>query len=172
MSKENSYSKEWIALVESAIIYQKNLGAFFEIREDLKLRDLKNVLRQRNLVYYGLKVVENVSNDIIHKLLNELIYIVIYGNISNSHIAKKIVLESNTQLFRKEICRMLIKYSVAEKENINTLKDIAIFLYELQYKKELLQFVDENISALKESEFIESEEDLKELYDMEDLSNE
>lgn len=168
MKKEHKYSKEWLCLIESAITHQKKINSFFNIEQDIRLRDLKEALKERESLYYALKVVENISDDIIQKLLNELIIIVIYGNVSNSYIAKKIILQSNKQLFRKEICEIVIKNSLIEKDNIYIIKDMALFLYELQYKKELLQFVKNNIIALRESEFIENDEDLNKLYNMED----
>ena len=150
------------------MVYQKNLSSFLNIEQDISLNDLKEALKEKDFLYYTLKVVENVSDEITQKLLNELINIVIYSNISDSYIAKKIVLESNRQLFRKEICEIIIKYSLTEKDNIYIIKDLALFLYELQYKKELLEFINENIAALRETEFIEDDEDLKGFNNMED----
>jgi len=168
MIKKHKYSKEWLSLMESAVVYQKNLSSFLNIEQDISLNDLKEALKEKDFLYYTLKVVENVSDEITQKLLNELINIVIYSNISDSYIAKKIVLESNRQLFRKEICEIIIKYSLTEKDNIYIIKDLALFLYELQYKKELLEFINENIAALRETEFIEDDEDLKGFNNMED----
>lgn len=166
MSKKYIYSKEWLSLFDSASIYQKKLELFFRIEKDDKLRDLRNALKDRESQYYALKVIENLSNELIHGLLHDLINVIFYSNVSNSYSAKKIILASNRNLFREEIYKIVTSYS--ENENCDVIKEIALFLYDLKFKKELLSFIESNLFALKESEFIENEQDMKEINDMED----
>lgn len=166
MSTEYIYSNEWLSLFDSALIYQKKLELFFKIENHDKLKDLKNALKDRETQYYALKVIENISDELIQELLKDLVDIILYSNVSNSNSAKKIILASNRSLFREGIYKIVTSH--VQNENSDVIKEIALFLYDLKFKKELLSFIESNLLALKESEFIENEQDMKEINEMGD----
>lgn len=166
MSNEYKYSQEWLNLFDSAKVYQDKFDTFLSIEKDEKLGDLKNVLKNRDSQYFALNVIENLPNDLIEELLPDLIHVIFYSNVSNSYSARQIILAANRSLLRHEIYKIVTSYS--ENENSDVIKEIALFLYDLKFKKELLAFVESNLLALKEFEFIENEEDMKEINEMED----
>jgi len=171
MIEEHEYSKEWMTLFESALTYQEHLKFFFHMEEKTKLRDLRRALRDRKSAYHALNVIEKASIDIIRELLDDLIYHIIYGNTSTSYMAKKIVLVSNRSSLREDICKIVFKYSEKEKEDVLIMSEIAHLLYKLEYKTELIEFVNRNMAALKQAEFIETDDDLKDIYEMEDYDS-
>ncbi len=169
--KEHKYSNEWMDLINASLLRQKHIESFFQVDPKQRILDLREALRNRETVYHVLKIMENLPNDLIHELIKPLAEIVIFGNVSNAHISRSILLNADRQIFRFELCKILNGIAQQENNNLDVLKDIALFLFSLQYKKELLDFVDEYFELLKEAEFIESDEDMEELRNMEDLND-
>lgn len=168
MELEKKYSDEWNNLVNSAILYQNNLRDFLSIRNDILQHDLKQALHDKTLEYYAIKTIEYMSDKMQINFLEDLFYVVICGNISNAYLAKQIIVKlKNYPSFKDQIIEFSERFTLEMGPNdIYVVKDIAMLLYELKYKDYLLKYIDNNIDALKESEFIESYNDLLNIKNM------
>ena len=103
----NKYSVEWSQLIESAVSYQDNLKLFFGINEDEIIKNLKEALKDRGIQYYTLEVIKNLSDELIEELLEDLIYVICYSNVSNAYLSKQIIRRSNRSGFRERINEIL-----------------------------------------------------------------
>ena len=165
-----SYSEEWKNLLATALSYQNQKKIYFNVKDNQKIYDIKHALVDRDLTYYALQVLETMPEEIAMSLLDELVHVVLHGNISDASTATKIISNLKTKMIRLDIVKILDQHVVEGAKDIYVIKDIALLLYTLRYKRELLEFVDTHFEALKRAEFIESEEDLDELHNLEELA--
>lgn len=170
MDLDNRYSEQWNDLIESAIVYQNRLRDFFLIKNEIFQRDLQQALHDKALEYYALRVIEQMPEKRQFCFLEDLFYVVICGSVSNAYLAKQIIVKMKySPLLKEKICELSQQYSLDKgKDDIYIIKDIAMFLYELKYKECLLKYVEDNMEALKKSEFIESDNDLLKIKDMDE----
>lgn len=173
MEIDNKYSKQWNILIESAILYQNRLRDFFSIKNEIFQRDLQQALHDRELEYYALRIIEQIPEKMQFCFLEDLFYVVICGSISNACLAKQIIAKmKDFPLLKEKIYELSQQYSLDKgKDDIYVIKDIAMFLYELKYKEYLLKYVEDNMVALRKSEFIESDNDILKIKDMVETSS-
>jgi hypothetical protein len=166
MKKE--YSTEWNSVLEAANEYQKKISFFLACSDSIKVYDLKKALLDRSATYYALKIIENISDKIKMELMDELLHVIIFSNASYSYLAKQIIFSLDKDLVKPKIMELYKNYVFQNKLDAYAIKDMAQFLYELRYKDELLKFIQSHHDALVQTEFIESDDDIDEIKNMED----
>lgn len=168
MDSEKKYSVEWNDLVNSAILYQDSVKGFLSIKNEMVQRDLKQALHDKELEYYALKIVEKLSYEMQIDFVGDLFYVVIYGNISNAYLARQVLVKiKDLPHVKDEIIKYSMQYTLSNgRDDIYVIRDVAMFLYELKYKDFLLKYISENMEVLKETEFIESDDDLFKIKNM------
>jgi hypothetical protein len=165
---EEEYSTEWNNVLETANEYHRKISLFLACSDSIKVYDLKKALLDRNATYYALKIIENISDKIKMELMNELLYVIIFSNSSYSYLAKQIIFSLDKDLVKPKIMELYKNYVFQNKLDVYVIKDMAQFLYELRYKNELLKFIQSHHDSLIQTEFIESDDDIDEIKNMED----
>jgi vacuolar-type H+-ATPase subunit I/STV1 len=164
----NNYSENWSQVLVLAKKYQSILYEFLSTNNDNILRDLKKSLKIRDDTHYALVIIQNLREEIKLNLLEELVYVTIFGNVSNAANAKAIILSVNSKKIRNQLTTYLLEIALNNKNDEDIVKDIALFLYDLKYKSELLSYINQYKDSLGASGFIEND-NLEEFQNMDDF---
>ncbi len=160
--QSKKYSKQWLDFKEAEDTFYKSKMEFISSDVDKQISDFELALTSnRNEALLALSMLENLEAKHI-PLIKVLVEVAIDGNEIVASDARKVVLKYR-DIAKDQITGYINKFLKNSKEDYFNYGNIAQLLYKLDYKDELIFFLD---SYCKNSQ----DNDIQELW--EDYSNE
>lgn len=143
-------------VVEAAIHYQQILYTYINSHNKEKIvLDFKDKIKNRDTSCYILKIIDGFDNNMKLPFLPELFYVYLYDNISNSHMAKKIILSLCKNKNDNYFSKIFWEYTTKAEKDEELITLLAQLLFELNKKNELNSFTEIYKDILSNTGFIE-----------------
>ncbi len=147
-------------IIDIAKKYQQLLYVYINTNsQEQVILDLKQVLIRKADSHYGIQILEGLNNDIKLNLLDELLYVYLYGNDSDSYLAKMVILSIDRQKLEQVIQNKIWNYLNIANNDVEIITQLAQLLYELKYELLLNKIKKQYYNVLVTSEFIDSSAD-------------
>lgn len=147
-------------IIEIAKKHQQLLYLYInETSQKQLIIDLKQVLKSKDDSHYGIQIIENLDNGIKINLLDELLFVYIYGNVSDSYLAKMVILSIDRRELEHIIQPKIWCYLERENNDVEIITQLAQLLYELKYETLLNKIKHQFYEILLNSGFIDPSED-------------
>jgi|GEM_PF-2490996 len=142
----NDYSIEWTDLISQLNKLEESAFRYNQLDKNIMERDLKNALNQKDELKV-LRIVKMMSEEIlfansIELVLEDLVQIVVYGNEECIGYAMNAIGHLNIKKWRNEIIKYIYKYTEKYKKDPFVFRYAWRLLYNLNLKKELLNYID------------------------------